>query len=424
MAQQADDRLLVAGVEDDHAFALRLLTSGGRDPGFVANAVGTELSGATAIAVKPDGSILVAGNNAISAASVMQLQANGELDILFGNAGTTLLDLPSEGGGSLPAINDVTALADGRVLIAGEAGAAPFVVRLLGDSGGDSPGVVGVVDSSVPVSEPDGHATVTVRRTGGSSGTVSVDYRTKADPNAATPATGGEDYTDGSARLTWNDGDVSDKQITVPIADNETPEELESFLVALETPQGGVGLGTSNATVEILGDGAPNGQFSVEFTTRTIGEAQTAQVIVSRNYYDTGAVSVTLTAAGGTATLGDDFEAQTMTLSWDDGVSDVRVVDIPITNDSERENIEDFSVALSAPTGGAILGPRSTASISIDANDQPPPTPPGSGSSGGGGALGFLSLLWLAAGALVAAMRRPFSAARREDPVISPDAGP
>lgn len=402
MVAQPDGRLLVAGSEAALGFAVRLLTNGEGDASFATNAVSDAMEDATALAVGGDGSIVVAGRGptGVPGALLVRLQANGELDVLFGNAGSTWIDLPSDHG-TTPLVHDLTVLSDGRVVAAGgDYGSStphPFVVRLLGEGGGDGPGVLGVMHPSIAVKEQSQEAVVTVRRMGGDSGSVSVGYQTLSNRGVgAPPATGGQDYTQVEGRLSWSDGDASDRQIVVPIASNDNfPEEHERFVVALGDAQGGAGLGTRNATVEILGDGDPFGQFAIEVLTPFVRESESAQVLVHRNFYASGAVSVTLTPMPGTATPGADYAQEPVTVSWADGDSATISVAFTIHNDTSPEKSEAFTVALSNPTGGAIVGPRSTASISIAANDQPPP-----GSSGGGG-LGYLSLLMLGAAGLL-----------------------
>jgi hypothetical protein len=118
---------------------------------------------------------------------------------------------------------------------------------------------------------------------------------------------------------------------------------------------------------------------------------RTAQVYISRNYSWSGAVTVTVTVASDTATAGDDFAADPLTVSWGDGDSEWKLVDIPIVNDSARESSEQFTLQLSDPTGGAVVGPRSTASVTVSDDDAAPPPATG----GGGGLIGIGSLLWL-----------------------------
>lgn len=120
-----------------------------------------------------------------------------------------------------------------------------------------------------------------------------------------------------------------------------------------------------------------------------------ALVSVERNFYASGAVSVTLTPVAGTATAGTDFASEPITVSWADGDSTPISVGIPIHNDTQGENLEAFTVELSNPTGGALLGPQSTATISIAGNAQSNAT------GGGGGWFGYVSLLMLGMARLV-----------------------
>ncbi len=259
MAAQSDGKLLLAGQADERGFARRLLTNGEADSSFATENVADVMQNATALAVGADDSVLVAGRGpvGVSGALVVRLQADGELDVLFGNAGSTWIDLPSYGD-SAPEIHDMTVLPDGRVVAAGGHyyGAYPFVVRLLGEQAADAPGVVGVKLANLAIEEASQQAVVTVRRTGGDTGSISVDYQTVV--NDWELATAGVDFTHVTGRLTWDDGDAGERQIIVPIAMNDAdPEPSEWFTVALSDVQGGAGLGTRNATIEIIGNAPP-----------------------------------------------------------------------------------------------------------------------------------------------------------------------
>ena len=148
-------------------------------------------------------------------------------------------------------------------------------------------------------------------------GNVSVAYATV--PGSGTPATGGQDYGEIADRLTWDDGDASERQVVVQVLDNGgVVEEAEQFRIELSDAQGGAGLGMRNATIKIRPDGDPSGQFAVEIVEPSVSESDPARVRVERKYYYDGAVSVTLTPVAGTATAGDDFIADPVTLSWAD----------------------------------------------------------------------------------------------------------
>ena len=249
----------------------------------------------------------------VQGAVIIRLQANGELDPLFGNAGTTWLDLAADFG-SAPVVRDIRLLPDGGARLAGgdeSAGASPFVARLIGDDGRAGPGVVGVMHASVVATQQSGQAIVTVRRTGGASGEVSVSYGT--NPSGASA---GEDYTAVEGQLQWADGDAGDQQIVVPIAADSALDPPETFDVVLANPQGGAGLGSRATVVEIAPDGGA--VLGMEVSGSTVREGDAVQVAVRRDQYARGAVTVTLTATAGTAGA-QDFDTAPVTVSWSDG---------------------------------------------------------------------------------------------------------
>ena len=388
---QADGSLLLAGIVEGQGFATRLLATGAVDASFSAASVGSALDEATAITVDGDSRVLVAGVQGQDA-KITRLNADGSVDSTFGEGGTTLIDLPSDQGAA-PRINALDARSDGRVLAGGgdSYSRLPFVVQLHSDGAVDGPGVVSFAGPYVEASE-GGDLLVKVRRTGGKAGSVSVDYATVQDETVT--AVAGEDYDEVTGTLTWGDGDSSEREISVPIHDNGL-EAFEDFKIALDNLQGGAGFGQRNQRVTILADGAPAGQFQLEVEDTNLQESQNLQVWVYRNFYTEGAVSVTVTPSGGTATAGEDFIANAVTLNWPDGDYEAKLAVIGTIDDDEEEDSETLMVELSNPTGGAVIGPQSSRQVSISASDRPIPR-------GGGGSLGWLSVLFLA---VLAAMR-------------------
>jgi uncharacterized delta-60 repeat protein len=254
MTAQSDGRLLFAGRMSTGAFITRLLPNGEPDPSFTPTVVADLMSDATALAVGTDDSVLVAGRgpSGVSGAVIVRLQADGELDVLFGNAGATWIDLESDWD-SWPEIHDIAALPDGSAVAAGEHNfSLPFMVRLVGGAGAGSPGVVDVETSYLPTREDSQQVTVTVRRIGGATGRISVAYQTA--PNDWDPATAGVDYADVSGRLTWEDGDMTEQAIVIPIVQDTRSEVSELFWLVLDDVQGGAGLGTRRARVDIEDD--------------------------------------------------------------------------------------------------------------------------------------------------------------------------
>ena len=103
-----------------HGFAARLLANGALDPAFASDAAIAESMDRCDFDCGrgTDGKILLAGSG-VKGASIMRLQATGELDSLFGNGGRTWIDLASEYG-SAPVVHDLAVRADGACLPPGK----------------------------------------------------------------------------------------------------------------------------------------------------------------------------------------------------------------------------------------------------------------------------------------------------------------
>jgi len=100
------------------------------------------------------------------------------------------------------------------------------------------------------VNENAGNAVITVSRTVGSDGAVSVNFTSSNGT-----ATDGADYTFTDGFLTWADGDMADKTFTVPIIDDTDVEEPETVNLTLSNPTGLATLGAPNtATLTITDD--------------------------------------------------------------------------------------------------------------------------------------------------------------------------
>jgi parallel beta-helix repeat protein len=109
------------------------------------------------------------------------------------------------------------------------------------------------------VNEGDGSVTITVTRTGGSDGAVSVEYATTDDT-----ATAPDDYTQTTGTLNWNDGDDADKTFTIDIIDDSTQENDETFIVSLGNPTGGAVLASPDTATITSRDNEGTVILSVE----------------------------------------------------------------------------------------------------------------------------------------------------------------
>jgi choice-of-anchor B domain-containing protein len=112
------------------------------------------------------------------------------------------------------------------------------------------PGRLGFALRSTGADEDDGEVKVIVRRSGGTLGAVTIDYGT-----ADATATAGGDYAAASGTLSWGDGDMRDKVITIPLIDDSEDEAGESFEIRLANPGGGAALdGAAALTVDLADD--------------------------------------------------------------------------------------------------------------------------------------------------------------------------
>ncbi|MCZ6688507.1 MAG: hypothetical protein O7H41_02770 [Planctomycetota bacterium] len=235
----------------------------------------------------------------------------------------------------------------------------------IGIADNDTPpaGAVQLISTTFSVIEGGGTIDITVSRTGGSTGAVSVDYRT-----ADNTATAGMDYNATSGTLNWLDADVADKFFTVAIIDDVVMEGDETVDLTLSNPLGGVALGTqSMATLTIVdNDGPSAGDLQFSTATYLAGAYSDPWVItVSRTGGSAGAVTVDYATSDGTALAASDYTAALGTLSWADTDTADKTFTVTITDDVLAEGNEDLNLTLSNPTGGALLGTPSAAVLTI-----------------------------------------------------------
>src|SRR5207248_1740141 len=122
----------------------------------------------------------------------------------------------------------------------------------------DGQGVLQFDADSYSVGEGDGHAMITVTRTGTTDGTVRVHFATSNGT-----ATSGSDYTAASGTLTFSAG-VTSKTFVVRIINDTRAEPDETINLTLSNPTNHATLGTpSTATITILDNDRPGTlQFS------------------------------------------------------------------------------------------------------------------------------------------------------------------
>ena len=125
---------------------------------------------------------------------------------------------------------------------------ATATVTIQDDDAAQGPGRLAFASFGFAAPE-NGSAAVTVARTGGSAGAVSVQYATQA--GSATPQ---NDYEPRFGTLHFAAGETS-KTVTVPLKNDGQAESVETFGIALSSPGGGATLGAvRQATIVVFDD--------------------------------------------------------------------------------------------------------------------------------------------------------------------------
>ena len=231
---------------------------------------------------------------------------------------------------------------------------------------GDASPPVGSLDfaaASYTVAQNAGSLTVSVNRTGGSSGAVSVAYSTSSGT-----AVSGTDFTATTGTLQWASGDATPKNFKIAVS-NATPfSGNKAFTVALSTPGGGAKISNpGSASVTISGDAAaPVGTVHLSSSSYTVAQdAGTVTVTVDRAGGSSGAVSVVYATSNGSAVAGTDYTAVSGTLTWANGDAAAKTFQVAVSNTKPFSGSKSFSITLSGASGGATLSAPARAGVSI-----------------------------------------------------------
>ena len=234
------------------------------------------------------------------------------------------------------------------------------------------PGTFSFASSTVSISESSSTAGLTVNRTGGTSGAVTVNYSyTNGTAVGGAGCGSGIDFDNSASSITFANGESS-KTISVPICPDIADETDETFTVTLTGATAGGSIGSPAAsTVTILNDDLP---AIMQFRTAQFkgAEGSNAVITVDRTGDTSSTTTVYFTTSDGNATSGScsnanvDFEGTAGTLTFSPGETS-KDISVPICGDLHTENpAESFGVTLSSPSGGiSILGPRSTATVQV-----------------------------------------------------------
>ena len=201
------------------------------------------------------------------------------------------------------------------------------------------PGTLTFTKAIYSTNENSGKAVITVNRTGGSDGSVTVHYKT-VDGTAHA----GTDYTSTSGTLTFGSG-ITNQTFNVFISDNVTAQPDRFLSLQLFTPGGNATLGTTNAQLVIIDNDYSAGHVFFDggipvlvgttnlMTYGTNEDLGAARVTVTRQGGSTGQLIVSVASGGGTATNGVNYVGFTNQVTWNNVESGPKTILLPVMAD-------------------------------------------------------------------------------------------
>ncbi|MET0006426.1 MAG: Calx-beta domain-containing protein [Candidatus Thiodiazotropha sp. 6PLUC9] len=249
----------------------------------------------------------------------------------------------------------------------------------------DGAGSIAFSTVSVAVNEANREALISLVRTGGSAGTVDVEYQTISDT-----ATAESDFIPTEGKVRFLSGET-EKQISVELIDDSLFEGSELFQIVLTDIEGEATIGEPASTTITILDDDPDSRFasiSLESVSYEIREndGQITVNLIREGNLDTE-VSVAYNTLDGSATKSEDYIPRNGRITFAEGISRLPL-SIEIINDTLYETESNFTLILSDASNGAVISDPGTAIIRIIEDDALPfvsiqsPTPRSSSNQG------------------------------------------
>ena len=215
------------------------------------------------------------------------------------------------------------------------------------------------IDDVPAVSEGE-TAEFTVRLSATSGRAVTVSYRT-VDGTAEA----GSDYKSASGELRFEPGETT-QTVSVETLEDELAEDAERFTVELSAPSGatvsdGIGEGTISDD-----DDAP--ELSID-DAPAVSEGETAEFTVRLSEASGRAVTVSYRTVDGTAVAGSDYKSASGELRFEPGET-TQTVSVETLADGLAEDVERFTVELSAPSGATVADGTGVGTITDDVKER------------------------------------------------------
>jgi uncharacterized repeat protein (TIGR01451 family)/uncharacterized delta-60 repeat protein len=223
------------------------------------------------------------------------------------------------------------------------------------------PGTVGFSATNYTVVNTAGYVTLTVLRTNGSSGSITVNYTTKngfTNGPGTNSAIAGSQYSTTSGTLTFIDGQTS-ATFTVPIIDQSVLVPTTFFNVVLSGPNIDTNvppLVPSTTVVEIIDGNFQPGHLEFSAPTYSVLKGSTATITVNRVGGALGQLSVKCATANGTASSNLNYIGTAANLTWGNQIVTPQTMTIQTLQDNEVEGAKTVNLSLFNPSVGGSSG--------------------------------------------------------------------
>ncbi len=205
---------------------------------------------------------------------------------------------------------------------------------------------------------------VTVARSGGSLGAVTVNYATSNGSAAGGTACGaaGVDFINQSGTLSFPDG-VASQTIPIQMCLDAENEANENFNLTLSNPTGGATIGTNGAASVSIRQ-VDQSILRLYGSNNYAREGTVQSIVLTRNFNQIGSVTIDYQTSNGAATGGAactpgvDYINTSGTLTFLPGEV-MRSFNITTCNDSISEPVESLNITLSNAVGAQISVPSS-----------------------------------------------------------------
>ena len=212
-----------------------------------------------------------------------------------------------------------------------------------------------------------GYAVINVSRTGGSSGQVTVYYKT-IDGTAHA----GTDYTGKTGQLTFKPGQTNNT-FQIAIINNSIAQPNRTVNLQIYTPGGGATLGVTNSQLVIIDDDYLAGNVSFTggipvvmgtsnvMTYGTNENSGMALINVSRLGGVAGTLVAFVASGGGTASNGVNYVGFTNQITWNNGVGGPTNIFVPLMDDGVvtpdlTVNMRLFNTTVNGTNSALALG--------------------------------------------------------------------